>query len=217
MTSAILSGEGRRQIQDSAAQVILDAALPGGTPRSVEDAVRDLLADRFGDVLGDLAPGYSIHAARRAMADLAFEDREGRFYTAAVRTRHVDAARSSPDLVSVESLARYFEDDANHFVVLLVDYATTDGAVVPENVRLLPIEWIAWDCLAIGALGLGRIQIADARRVVEHRKTRRTWMLELCDALFDVVPREIERMHDRLARLERVHAAWKAKADEKPI
>ena len=56
---------------------------------------------------------------------------------------------------SVERLARFYEDDGNYFVVLMVTYEIDGLRVAVEEVTFVPIEFIEWRCLTIGALGWG--------------------------------------------------------------
>ena len=38
----------------------------------------------------------------------------------------------------------------NYGAILLIDYEVDHGGnVVPNNIKLVPIEWISWDCLAV--------------------------------------------------------------------
>jgi hypothetical protein len=83
------------------------------SPRAVGDAVQEVLCERFAEVIGDLASGYSSDFARRAMADLAFAGNDGYYYVVDVKTHRTDTRFSMPNLTSVERLARFYEDDAN--------------------------------------------------------------------------------------------------------
>jgi hypothetical protein len=60
----------------------------------------------------------------------------------------------------------------------------------------LPIEFLSWDCLTIGALGWGQIQIADAIKI-DWGCSRRKWMVRLCDVMLDFYPREIDKIRER--------------------
>ena len=71
-----------------------------------------------------------------------------------------------PNLTSVERLARFYEDDQNYFVLLLIAYTMSDVHVNVERVHFVPIEFLSWQCLTIGALGWGQIQIANANNIV---------------------------------------------------
>jgi hypothetical protein len=90
----------------------------------------------------------------------------------------------------------------------------TTQAII-TNVRFVPIEFLGWDCLTIGALGWGQIQIANSNYVtVNPQYPRKKWLLELCKALFEFYPREIAKLNDRTEYFRRVQEFWLAKPDE---
>lgn len=185
------------------------------SPRAVGDAIQTILARRFGEILGTLATSTSETFARRAMADIAFTDADGAYYVTDVKTHRLDTKFNMPNLTSVERLARFYEDDNNFFVVLMVDYQVDVNHVTITNCTFVPIEALDWQCLTIGALGWGQIQIANSNRVViAPDYSRRTWMLTLCKALFTFYPREIAKINERIAYFSKVREFWQAKADE---
>jgi hypothetical protein len=67
-----------------------------------------------------------------------------------------------PNLTSVERLARFYGDNKNYFVLLLVSYKTEGEQLVFGNCIFSPIEYLDWSCLTLGALGWGQIQIANS-------------------------------------------------------
>jgi hypothetical protein len=92
--------------------------LSGGTAKStraVGDAIQDILSDNFQSILGaDHCTNYSSQFARRAMADLAFEDSDGLYYVVDVKTHRLSTKFNMPNLTSVERLSRFYEDDKNY-------------------------------------------------------------------------------------------------------
>lgn len=184
------------------------------SPRAVGDAIQDLLADNFDKILGDLSSNYSSDFARRAMADLAFNDKDGNYYVVDVKTHRLDSSFNMPNLTSVERLARFYEDDKNYFVMLKTDYKIQDTKIIIDKVNFVPIEFLGWDCLTLGALGWGQIQIANSNNVsIVAKNSRKKWMLELCDSLFEFYPREIEKINDRISYFKRVRKYWENKKD----
>ena len=99
--------------------------------------------------------------------------------------------------------------------MLMVAYTIVSGTHIRvERVHFVPIEFLAWDCLTIGALGWGQIQIANANNiVVRARYSRKKWILELCDVLFEFYPREIEKVKVRIDYFRRVRERWESKTD----
>ena len=179
------------------------------SPRAAGDAIQGVISDKFKAVLGDVCTEYSAEFARRAMADLAFKDRDGLYYIVDVKTHRLGTAFNMPNLTSVERLARFYEDDANYFVVLVVQYEVDGVKVRARTVHFLPIEFLAWGCLTVGALGWGQIQIANANTItVNPGYSRKAWMLELCDIMLEFYPKEIAKIGDRVAYFEKVKERW---------
>lgn len=182
------------------------------SPRATGDAIQSVLSENFQSLLGDLCMDYSATFARRAMADLAFTDRNGFYYVVDVKTHRLDTRFNMPNLTSVERLARLYEDDNNYFVVLMVKYTITGTRVYVDRVHFVPIEFLSWDCLTIGALGWGQIQIADASIINTNEDSRKDWMIELCDVMFEFYPREIGKITDRINYFQRVRQRWEEKS-----
>lgn len=62
-------------------------------------------------------------------------------------------------------------EDLRHYLLALVATYAIEGTKVRVNrVHFVPIEFLAWDCLTVGALGWGQIQRANANviNVNEH-------------------------------------------------
>ena len=143
------------------------------------------------------------------MADLAFKDIDGNYYIIDVKSHRVSTKFNMPNLTSVERLARFYEDNMNYFVLLIVQYDLQGPSADFSRVHFVPIEFLSWECLTIGALGWGQIQIANSNNiVVNHQFSRKQWMLQLCDAMLEFYPKEIAKIGDRLRRFEEIKAFW---------
>lgn len=182
------------------------------SPRAVGDAAQDILADNFESIVGsETAAKYSHNFARRAMADMAFEDKDGFYYVVDVKTHRLDTKFNMPNLTSVERLARFYEDDRNYFVVLLLRYEIEKVRMVVRDVTFVPIEFFDWDCLTIGALGWGQIQIANSNFIkINPQYSRKKWMIQLCDLLFEFYPREIGKINTRIERFRKIREYWES-------
>ncbi len=182
--------------------------------RAAGDAIQSIIEDNFAEILGDLAGEYSANFARRAMADLAFKDKVGNYCVVDVKTHREGTAFNMPNLTSVDRLARFYEDDTNYFVMLMVKYAVIGTKVTVQRVHFVPIEHLKWDCLTIGALGAGQIQVADSKRIeTDPKQKRRAWMLEFCDTVLAFYPREISKITKRIGKFEKVKEYWLAKPE----
>jgi hypothetical protein len=178
--------------------------------RAVGDAVQDILSEKFADLLGpEICAKYSTDFARRAMADLAFEDTSGCYYIVDVKTHRLSTKFNMPNLTSVERLAKFYEDEKDYFVVLIVAYEVSGMNVKVEKVTFAPIEFLSWECLTVRALGWGQIQIANSNRIlIKPRYSRKLWMIELCDTLLEFYPREILKIDKRIQYFQIVKERW---------
>ena len=182
--------------------------------RATGDAIQDIIADGFDELLGDWCQEYSSGFARRAMADVAFRDKEGFYCLVDVKTHREGTKFNMPNLTSVERLSRLYEDDWNIFSLILVKYAVSGSRVEVSDVLFVPIEFLDWDCLTIGALGWGQIQIANSNRIeVNHGFSRRDWMLSFCEAMFQFYPKEMLKIEKRIERFRKVMTFWSQKRD----
>jgi hypothetical protein len=190
------------------------SARTAASTRAVGDAIQTILSEQFQSLLGGLCVEYSADFARRAMADLAFTDRDGFYYVVDVKTHRLETHFNMPNLTSVERLARFYEDDKNYFVLLIVRYAIEGTKVKVRKAHFIPIEFLSWDCLTVGALGWGQIQIANANVInVNEGYSRKKWMIELCDVMLEFYPKEIGKIQDRIDYFKRVKQQWEKKSE----
>lgn len=179
------------------------------SPRAVGDAIENIIVENFKTILGDLIGEYSSSFARRAMADMAFTDKDGFYYVVDVKTHRLDTKFNMPNLTSVERISRFYEEDTNYFSVLKVNYKTIGTRADIEKVTFAPIEFFDWSCLTIGALGWGQIQIANANIVkIVPKNSRKKWMLELCDTMLEFYPKEIGKIGERIDRFKKIREFW---------
>lgn len=185
------------------------------SPRATGDAIQEILSQNFPRFIEKFCAEYSADFARRAMADLAFLDKDGFYYVVDVKTHREDTKFNMPNLTSVERLTRFYENNKNYFVVLILKYHVQELRVLVSETHFLPIEFLGWDCLTIGAVGWGQIQIANSNRItVNPRYPRKKWMLELCDAILEFYPREIDKINHRITHFQSIKEFWLAKSDE---
>ena len=184
------------------------------SPRAVGDALESLVAEKFNTFLGDWCSEYSSDFARRAMADMAFTDKEGIYSVIDVKTHREDTRFNMPNLTSVERLTRFYESDANVFAIMMIKYSVADTTLTVSEVLFSPIEFLDWECLTIGALGWGQIQIANSNDIrVIDRYSRKKWMLQLCKVMGEFYPREIGKIRGRMDRFNTIRNHWESKQD----
>lgn len=183
------------------------------SPRSVGDIAQEVAAERMASCFPQgIIADFSNAFARRAMADVAFSDFDGNYFVVDVKTHNKSTRFNMPNLISVERLARFYEDDSNFFVILLIEYEIKENKAEFDSAKLIPIEFLQWDCLTIGALGWGQIQIANSSYInIDANITRKEWMLQLCDNLELFYPKEIDKIQKRLAYFAKIREFWESK------
>ena len=182
--------------------------------RAVGDAIESLVAERFDAFLGNWCNEYSNDFARRAMADLAFTDREGFYSIVDVKTHREDTKFNMPNLTSVERLSRFYESDSNVFSLMMVKYSVEGTKLAVTEVTFVPIEFLDWNCLTVGALGWGQIQIANSNNIVlRNGYSRKKWMIQLCETMLDFYPKEILKIQSRMGRFDNVKVFWESRED----
>ncbi|MFA5161316.1 MAG: hypothetical protein WC421_03635 [Elusimicrobiales bacterium] len=193
--------------------------ISAGTPREVGDRLADMVGREFREILdaaGSPAAEYHYPLSRKAMADFSFTDRDGFVYHVDVKTHLLEKGFHMPNLTSVKRLAEFYgQSDKNYFLILNIDYENAGPRqIVVRSVALAPIEFFCWDCLRIGALGWGQIQIANACCVnINPGNRRKAWMLELCNKLFTFYPKEVEKIRHRKRHFDKVKRLWEAKQE----
>lgn len=182
--------------------------------RAAGDAIQLLVEENFEAAAGAWCAEYSSAFARRAMADLAFKDKQGFYCIVDVKTHRQDTKFNMPALVSVERLTRFYEDDMNVFAILMIRYTVADTRVRVTDVVFCPIEFLDWSCLTIGAIGWGQIQIANSNIIRRTPgQSRKEWMLSLCAAVSAFYPKQISQIEGRIARFNEIESYWRRKKD----
>ena len=182
--------------------------------RAAGDAIESLISEKFNEFLQDWCTEYSKDFARRAMADLAFTDKEGFYSVVDVKTHRENTRFNMPNLTSVERLARFYESDTNVFSLIVVKYAVDNVKLTVREVIFSPVEYLDWECLTSGALGWGQIQIANSNHIkLIDGYSRKKRMLQLCERMLDFYPKEILKIKDRMGRFDNVKAWWESRED----
>ena len=184
------------------------------SPRAVGDAVQSFLGGEEGlkicfpkGFLDKFESGFE----RRSMEDMAFYSGNN-YFAVDCKTHNLETSFNMPNLISVQRLANFYKNDANTFCILIIEYRTNDTEIQYKNCYFKPIEAFKWDCLTLGALGWGQIQIANANKLLFSKiVNRKEWMLTLCDRIDAFYCEEIGKIGERRQWFEDVKNYWKNK------
>ena len=160
-----------------------------------------LLADVREQSFGEAVPARS----KRSIEDFLLK-RAGRNWHIDVKSRDIDGDFSMPNLVSIARLRKLYGCSANHLLFVVVSYRTCGSHVEIVGVEFHAIEEISWTSLAIQNLGLGQIQIRNAKlALAPYAGTRDDWVREFFQ--------EAASFYDHLAaKAARAASEWRRSA-----
>ena len=102
-----------------------------------------------------------------------------------IKTHDTESELSMPNLISISRLKKFYENDRNLLLYVFVKYINHGNNVQVLQVKVKPIEQINWECLTIGNLGKGQLQITDMNKIsFQNFMTRKDWMERLS---YDVI------------------------------
>ena len=180
------------------------------SPRAVGDAVQEFLSQ---NLTACIPPGivrnYETGFQRRSMEDMAFYDNNDCYYAIDSKTHNKNTLFNMPNLISVKRLANFYQNDKNFFNILIVEYEINKNKIHYSKCHFNPIEQYSWDCLTLGALGWGQIQIANSNHLLfDSSFSRKKWMIKLCDMMEFFYHEEIGKIGERLAWFNSVKSFW---------
>lgn len=205
-----------RQVEQNVLLLLSEKAeslFPNSTlasPRAVGDAVQEFLGNHLSQCFpADSISHFEDGFERRSMEDMAFYDRHKNYYAVDVKTHNLGTHFNMPNLISVRRLARFYENDTNTFLVLIIEYQLDNENLHYTGCHFHPIEHFQWECLTLGALGWGQLQIANANYLLfDTFQSRRQWMLNLCDNIQTFYDTEIGKITERRMWFDEIRAHW---------
>lgn len=182
------------------------------SPRAIGDAVQAFLGEQGGlcsCIPAGCLKSFETDFERRSMEDMAFYDTKDQYYAVDCKTHNLQTSFNMPNLISVRRLANFYKNDMNTFCILMIEYETGKNGLNYHSCHFKPIEAFSWNCLTIGALGWGQIQIANAN-ILEYNDIidRKKWMIELCDTLQSFYDEEIGKIGERVSWFNDIKQYW---------
>lgn len=180
------------------------------SPRAVGDAVQLFLSRKLPELLPEgIVRDFKADFSRRSVEDMAFSDAEGNYYALDVKTHNEATRFNMPNLISQRRLADFYRSAKHVFCLLVVSYTVEEGALRFHRCLFHPIEQFSWQCLTIGALGWGQIQIANANSItIDPQLTRAEWMKQLCERATLFYSREMGKLAKRQEWFTQLSNHW---------
>ncbi|MCL1932101.1 MAG: hypothetical protein FWF55_09830 [Treponema sp.] len=218
MTSKLFMPKTKQKIETAIVNLLNNNQLMNdntvNSPRAVGDAVQSFLEKNIVRFLPNDVTNIKTSYTRRAMADFSFEDINGNYYAVDIKTHNLNTNFNMPNLTSVKRLAEFYNESKNYFVLLLVSYVIQNKQLHFKECFFIPVEYLDWSCLTLGALGWGQIQIANSNILkIKVKNTRKEWMLQLCDKLDLFYSKEISKIKRRIDHFRKIKKNWRGQSD----
>ena len=102
-----------------------------------------------------------------------------------IKTHDSKAELSMPNLISISRLKKFYKNDKNLLLYVFVKYINFGHSIQILDVQVKSIEQLNWECLTIGNLGKGQLQVKNMDEIsFQNYMTRNDWMERLS---YDVV------------------------------
>jgi hypothetical protein len=146
--------------------------------RGIGDKIEDIVCE-FITKLNTTEMVVESATSRRSMEDIQILN-SGCVYKFDTKSHNVDSDFSMPNLVSIDRLKRFYNNDRNFLCYIFVDYKVDLDVATIVNIDVRLIEELHWDILAIQNLGKGQLQIKNMNNELKFVDINRTiWMDKL--------------------------------------
>lgn len=167
------------------------------TPRVIGDTVQEIILNKI-DSFGYTKTNTQL--TKRSMADVELQYKDITLVID-IKTHSLEDGFHMPNLTSTTRLFKLLKDSKKYFMLLFVDYKIVDKKPIFTNVWFAPIENLAWDCLGIGALGNGQIQIKDANKIsFTEVYDRELWCKDFRKHMNEYIQKQYSKLNE-LAKL----------------
>ena len=102
-----------------------------------------------------------------------------------IKTHDSKAELSMPNLISISRLKKFYKNDKNLLLYIFVKYVNYGHSVQILSTQVKSVEQLNWECLTIGNLGKGQLQVKNMNEIsFQNAMSRKEWMERLS---YDVV------------------------------
>lgn len=146
--------------------------------RGIGDKIEDIVCE-FITKINTTEMVVESATSRRSMEDIQILN-SGCVYKFDTKSHNVNSDFSMPNLVSIDRLRRFYNNDKNFLCYIFVDYKVDLDVATIVNIDVRLIEELHWDILAIQNLGKGQLQIKNMNNELKFVDINRSiWMSKL--------------------------------------
>jgi len=168
-------------------------------PRACAELIETFVHDNLPKCIPQKIKEYEKSSSAKSLADCSCYDKDDLYYAFDLKTHNINKW-GMPNIVSYKKLDKFYKDEKNIFVIILVDYLVDDdGVIIPRCAIAGPIESIDWKYLAVQGT-LGQIQIINAERpgLRSYYPDRDQWMSEFYNQVQIGINKKIRLLTEEL-------------------
>ena len=155
----------------------------------MQRGIADLIESRASDIILNLKhqsikESYEAKS-KRSIEDVGLVTTEYDDIKIDIKTHDSDSDLSMPNLISISRIKKFYENDRNLLLYVFVKYVTHGRLIQILDTKVKAIEQFNWECLTIGNLGKGQLQVKNMDEIsFQSHMTRKDWMERLsCDVI----------------------------------
>jgi hypothetical protein len=176
-----------KQIQED-----LDNNLPKEIPyesglmqRGIADIIEIIVSDIILNLKHQSIKESYEAKSKRSIEDVGLVTTEYDDIKIDIKTHDSDSDLSMPNLISISRIKKFYENDRNLLLYVFVKYVSNNNVIQILDTKVKAIEQLNWECLTIGNLGKGQLQVKNMDEIsFQNHMTRSDWVERLS---YDVV------------------------------
>jgi len=99
-----------------------------------------------------------------------------------IKTHDSKSELSMPNLISISRLKKFYDNDRNLLLYVFIKYINYGHSVQILGIQVKAVEQLNWECLTIGNLGKGQLQVKNMDEIsFQNHMTRKDWMERLSE------------------------------------
>ena len=130
---------------------------------------------------------------KKSLEDIQIKNNQ-ELYKIDIKTHDINSDFSMPNLISVDRLKKFYENDNNYIIYIFVSYNTINNNTQIKNIQIRFIEELSWDILGIQNLGKGQLQIKNMNnQLIFVEINRINWINTLKQNMIKFYKKQIEK------------------------
>lgn len=172
--------------------------IEGGQQRTVGDLIESKVSEVLHNSKNSLISEKKTARSKKSIEDLTLVANGVNYYIDP-KTHNINSDFSMPNLTSIEKIKKLFSSKNEDLIYIFVTYQLSDKIVVILNIKVLFIWEINLDCLGIGALGKGQLQLKDASKEISiTNKTKEEWYIDFKKLVNLFLERQILKINKQI-------------------